>query len=276
MSVSGGADEEFEPLAGRRVLLRAMFLKELLLMLRYRVDFAIRLVGMYLFFAVIFFGGHAAATQVDGGPGALSDTFDGIIVGWFLWTMAQTAYTTLHQDVTSESRWGTLEHLYMSPYGFGTVMSLKAVVNVLLAFLWGFVMLVLMMLTAQRWFTVDLVTIVPIATFAVMSVLGLGFAIAGLALVYKKVGSINGLMQFVLVGLIAAPVAGISWFSFLPLVQGSAMLQDAMRGGTALWEFPPAELGLLVGAGVGYFAIGYLIFSYCERVARSRGVMGHY
>lgn len=265
-----------EPLAGRHVLLRAMIVKQLLLTLRYRVNFALQLVVIYVFFALIFFGGKAAVSQIEGGAGALSSTFEGFIVGWFLWTMAQTAYQNVHSDVTSESQWGTLEQLYLSPYGFGWVMGLKSVVNVLLSVFIGALLLALMMVTTWTWFTVDVVTLVPIIVLSIMSVLGIGFVIGGLALIYKRVESVNNLMQFVLMGLIAAPVADTTLLNVLPLAQGSAMLQEAMREGVALWKFSALELSLLVGTGVGYFVVGFLVFRYASKVARRRGVMGHY
>lgn len=262
--------------AGRLVLFRAMIVKRVLLMLRYRVNFAMQILVMYIFFAIIFFGGQAAVSQIEGGIGALSSTFDGLIIGWFLWTMAQTAYQNVHSDISSESQWGTLEQLYISPYGFGWVMGLKSVVNVLLSVFMGGLLLALMMVTTGTWFAVDLLTLVPIVVLSIMSVLGLGFMIGGLALVYKRVESVNNLMQFVLMGLVAAPAASAPLLNVLPLAQGSGMLQESMRNGIALWEFSTLDISLLVGTGLGYFLVGFLVFRYASKVARRRGVMGHY
>lgn len=275
-AVDDSDSRQFDSPVGRHVLLRAMVVKRLLLTVRYRVNLLFQLLGLYVFFAIVFFGGQAAVSRAVNGPTSLSSTFEGFIVGWFLWTMAQTAYQNVHSDITSESQWGTLEQLYISPYGFGWVMGLKSAVNVLLSVFLGGVLLVLMMVTTWTWFTVDVVTLVPIIVLTIMSVLGLGFVVGGLALVYKKVGSINNLMQFVLMGLIAAPVADKPLLNFLPLAQGSAMLQEAMRDGVALWEFSTVDISILVGTGVGYFTIGFLVFSYASKVARRRGVMGHY
>ncbi|OLZ42660.1 ABC transporter [Natrinema saccharevitans] len=245
-------------------------------MLRYPIDFAFQIVAMYLFFVGVFFGGQAIVDQVANGVEGFGETFEGIIVGWFLWTMAQTAYMGLQQDVTAESRWGTLEQLFMSPYGFNTVMSLKTIVNVLFAFLWGFVVLLLMMVTTQRWLVVDFWTVIPITILTLMPAIGIGFGIGGLALVYKKISSINSIMQFVLIGLIAAPVTDAPLVGVLPLAQGSTMLQTAMRDGTALWEFSLVDLSILLGTGLAYFLVGFVVFYYASRVARKRGVMSHY
>lgn len=263
--------------AGPLLLFWTILRMNFLLMIRYRVDFVAQIVGMYLFFVVIFYGGQAAVENVaDAGIGALGSTLDALIVGWFLWTMAQAAYFSLAGEVTQESRWGTLEQLYMSPHGFGTIMLTKVCVNVILSLAMGAVMLALILLTTGRTLSLDILTIVPIAVLSLCSVLGLGFVFGGLTLIYKKITSVGQLMQFVILGLVAAPVAEFSALSVLPLVQGSAMLQAAMRDGVRLWEFSPLELGLLAGTAVVYFLIGYVVFQLCSHVARDRGVMGHY
>lgn len=258
--------------AGYLTLLWAIFRMNLLLTFRYRVNFIAQLIGMYLFFAMIFFGGQAAV----GGANTLGGTLDALIVGWFLLTMAQDAYSSLSAEVTQESRWGTLEQLFMSPYGFGLILSAKIFANLAISLLAGLFMLVLMLLTTGRTLILDVITIAPIVVLTLLSVVGLGYMFAGLALIYKQIDNISQLMQFGIIGLIAAPAADMVILMGLPLVQGSAMLQDTMREGVRLWEFSPFELGVLIAVAVIYWGIGYFIFTFCLHVARRRGVMSHY
>lgn len=268
--------ETDEDLAGVFTLLREIVIQQFLIMVRYRVDFLGGVLGAYLFFAVLFFGGKAAVSNVGGGGTSIGSTLDGFIVGWFLYTMAQSAYSSLASGVTKESEWGTFEQLYMSPYGFGTVMASKVLVNIVRSVFFGAIMLVLMLVTTQRTLSVDVVTIAPIIAFALLSVVGLGFVFAGLALIYKRIDSFSQLMQFAMIGFIAAPAADFSPLRFLPVVQGSTMLQESMRYGVRIWEFPALDLGILVGTAIVYSLVGYAVFRFCSRVARKRGVMGHY
>ncbi len=258
------------------MLFRTLIRIHFLLMLRYRLNFVAQILGMYLFFVILFFGGQAVVQQIDGGAAAMGSTLDGIIIGWFLWTMAQSAYFSLSGEITAESRWGTLEQLYISSYGFGTIMTTKVVVNMLISLLIGFVMLVSMILTTGRSLSVDLLTVVPISVLTLLTVVGLGFVFAGLTLIYKKIESVSQLMQFPLIALIAAPISGYSLLHLLPLTHGSAMLQESMRNDVKLWEFALQDLGILVGTAIAYSVAGYVVFQYCSRVARKRGVMGHY
>ena len=262
-------------LAGRHVMLAAVLYKKALLLVRYPVNTGAQVFSIYMFFAVIFFGGKAAAESMGGGM-ALTPTLEGLIVGWFLWTMSIIAYFSLSTNVTQEAQWGTLEQLYMSPYGFGSVVAAMVVANLLESLVWGGTILALMLLTTSQTLAVDLLTIVPISVLALMSVVGIGFVFGGLALLYKRIENVSQLMQFVLIGLIAAPVAGVSPLRFLPLVQGSAMLQAAMRQGTHLWQFPTVDLVILVGTALLYSLAGYGVFLLLGRRARRKGVMGHY
>lgn len=261
---------------GRLQLLKAVVYKQFLLRVRYPFNTAAMFFTNYLFFAAIFFGGQAAANQISGNPAAVTKTFNGLIVGWFLWTMSVSAYFGLASNISDESKWGTLEQLYMSPYGFGSVIVTKVVANLMESLVWGAAILLVMLVTTGRMLTIDLVTIIPIVLFSLMSVVGIGFLFGGLALIYKEIGNISQLVQFVLVGLVAAPTADLPLLRFLPLVKGSTMLQEAMRNGVRLWEFPIYEIATLVVVGGVYSFAGYLVFKLCTYRARKDGLMGDY
>ncbi|WP_225335829.1 ABC transporter permease [Halomicrobium urmianum] len=273
---TSGVEQGNDP-CGFAVLVWSMLRMSVLIMVRYRLNFAIQLVGMYAFFAIVFFGGQEAVRSAGvGSVSALGSSLDAIIVGWFVYSMAQNAYSSLSGVITAESRWGTLEQLYVSPHGFERIMGAKLIINLTLSLLMGFLMLLLMVVTTDRTLTLDAFTILPLIVLTLMSVLGLGFTFGGLTLIYKKLSSVSRLMQLALLGLVAAPAADVFALRFLPLVQGSAMLQKAMREGTRLWEFRAHDLAILVGAAVVYIGGGTLVFMVCSFVARKRGVMGHY
>lgn len=276
-TVSDTARSRTDESCGFLVLLWAMLRMNFLLMIRYRLNFAIQLVGMYVFFALVFFGGREAAKSMGANSiHVLGSSFNAIIVGWFVFSMAQNAYSSLSGVITAESRWGTLEQLYISPHGFERVMSAKLLVNLVLSLIIGFLMLILMLVTTGRTLTLDVVTIIPVILLTLMSVLGIGFMFGGLTLIYKKLSSVSQLMQLALLGLVAAPSADIFALRLLPLVQGSSMLQRAMRGGIRIWEFSVIDHVLLLGTAVVYMGAGTLVFVVCSQVARKRGVMGHY
>lgn len=251
-------------------LAKVILYKQLILLVRYPVNTGSQFLTMIIFFALIFFGGRAVA-----GP-ALTRSLDGIIVGFFLFTLSMIAYSGLAWSVTREAQWGTLERLYMSPHGFGTVMVVKTVVNVFMSIVWSGTLLVVMMAMTGRWLTFDPLTVLPLVGLTLLSVLGIGFLFGGLALVYKRIESIFQLVQFAFIALIAAPVGSIPGLKLLPVSQGSYLLRTAMRDGIPLWEFPAVDLAILVATSVVYLLVGYYCFYRASIKARREGLLGHY
>ncbi len=249
---------------------RASFRKKLLLLVRYPVNTISQIGTMLLVFGVIFFGGRAVAGA------AITDSIEGIIVGYLLWTMSVAAYGGLSWGVAREAQWGTLEQLFMSPFGFGPVMAVKTIVNVLEAFLWGAVTLVVMMAVTGRWLAIDPLTVVPLVALSLAPAVGIGFVFGGLSIRFKRIENAFQLVQFLLIGLIAAPVGQYPLLRWLPLAQGSKMLRTAMQDGVPLWAFPAGDIAVLILTAVVYLGIGYAAFHYCQRWARREGVMGHY
>jgi len=244
--------------------------KKFILLVRYPLNTATQFLTLVVLFGVIFFGGQAVV-----GP-AITDSLGGIIVGLFIWTLAVVAFSGLSWNVTREAQWGTLERLFMSPHGFGRVMVTKTLVNVLFSFLWGTVLLLVMMAVSGEWLTVDPLTVVPLGLLTLASISGIGFLFAGLALLYKRIENVFQLVQWAFIGLIAAPVDTYAGLRLLPISHGSYLLRRAMDDGVRLWEFAPAELGLLVATSTVYLLAGYYFLSRAHLRARRKGLMGQY
>jgi len=256
--------------AGYHHLARAVLYRELVLFVRYPANAVGGIVVALLFFGLIFYGGRMVAGR------ALTDSIEGIVVGYFLWTLAVGAYSSLSNDIGSEVQWGTLERHVVTPFGFAPVVLLKGVAKVVRTFLTSALVLGVMLALTDTSLQVPLLTVVVIAGLAVTSVLGLGYAAGGITLLYKRVGNWLNLLQFGFVLLVSAPALDVPLARFLPLAHGSALLQRAMREGTPLWAFPVADLALLVAVAVGYLAAGYLVFQFTSRRARRLGVLGDY
>lgn len=250
--------------------MKAVIYRDLLIWVRYPINAVLGLVIGVFFFGLMFYGGTAIAGQ------AITDSIEGLIVGYFLWTLSLGAYQGILSDIRSEADWGTLERHFTTPFGFGPVMFAKALAIVFRTFLTSGVVLAVMLLMTGTTLDLNVLTVVPVATLAIFSALGIGFAMGGLGVLYKRIGNVAGLLQFAFIGLISAPAFDIWWTKFLPLAQGSAMLQVAMKDGTRLWEFDPVALGILVGTAAFYVALGYVAFVLATRRARRLGVLGDY
>ncbi|MBV0902213.1 ABC transporter permease [Haloarcula salina] len=256
--------------AGYLDLARAVLYREYLLFVRYPANAVGGIVISVFFFALLFYGGRMLAGR------AVTDSIEGIVVGYFLWTLSVGAYQSISSDIASEAQWGTLERHVMTPFGFAPVALFKGVAKVVRTFLTSTIILAVMLLITDTTLQLSAVTVVAVASLTIASVLGLGFAAGGVAVLYKRIGNWLNLLQFGFILLISAPVFDLGWTRLLPLAHGSALLQRAMVDGTRLWAFPAADLALLVGVAVGYVLLGYVVFRYTTRRARRLGVLGDY
>jgi len=244
-------------------------------LVRYRVDFVGQLFATYLFFLLLLWGGKSVATRLNQ-TASFGSGIEGIIVGFFLVIMVQASYQSMSKHVMQESRRGTLEQLYITPYGFGWVMLGQVAIQIVLSIVMGSMLLGLMLFTTGRTLAIDVFTVLPIIFLTLLSVVGLGLLLAGLTLVYKKISSIINVTQLIVLGLVGAPLFQSPVLRYLPVAQGSIMLQRAMTGSASFREFPPSDIAILCVVGIVYFGVGYLLFLHFLRLAKSRGVMGHY
>ncbi len=252
------------------ILVYGHLTKMLVLMRRYRFDTVLGILSLYIFFVVLFAGGTAV-----GGSG-FTQSLDAIIVGFFLFSLASAAYSSASSMVLQEAQWGTLEQLYLSPYGFRRVLLVATVIRISVTLVIGTLLLGLMMVTTGRYLRIDVLTILPVLLLTLLPAVGIGFVFGGLALLYKRVQSVFQLVQFALIGLIAAPVDAHAGMTILPLTLGSHLLREAMVDGVRLWEIDPPVLLTVVVIGGAYAGLGYTVLSVAIRIARRRGVLGHY
>ncbi len=251
-------------------LTRAVLYREYLVFVRYPANAVGGIVISLFFFGVLFFGGQMVAGQ------ALTDSIEGIIVGYFLWTLSVGAYSSISNDIGSDVQWGTLERHVMTPFGFAPVALLKGVAKIVRTFLISSVILAVMILVTGTTLALHLPTIVVVATLSIVSVLGLGLAAGGITVLYKQIGNWLNLLQFGFVVLVSAPAFDLGWMRALPLAHGSTLLQQAMVEGIRLWEFSLVDLSILLAVAVVYLVGGYLVFEYATARARRLGVLGDY
>lgn len=227
---------------------------------------------LYVVFLLIL-GGYKGLVAPAGTEG---DTLEALVVGYVLWFFLMTSYQDVYNTVRNESLTGTLEQLYMSTHGFGWVMG----ANVAAAFLANLVMVALL-LTAALWTSGAVVNsdvggLLPVLVGTLFGPVAIGFAAAGLALVFKRIDSYTQMVQFVLIALVAVPAEKAFWLRLLPGSFGASLVRDIMIRGQSLLEIGLAKLVLLFLIGIGHLALGYGVYKVCEKRAMVWGMLGHY
>ncbi|HHY98373.1 MAG TPA: ABC transporter permease [Firmicutes bacterium] len=253
------------------VALQAIVRRNITMMTRYIFNTLSGFVSIYLIFCFIFFGMKAFAKP---GP-SLDSSLEGTVVGFFVWTLALFAFSELSWDLINEAQTGTLEQLYLAPCGFKWLSIFNLLTNLTVNIVASTILLLAMMATTGRWLNLDIISIVPLLLMTVLTAYGVGFALGGLALIFKRIQAFFQIMQFVFIGCLVIPWR-LAWAKFLPLSLGNALIYRIMADGVRLWELPLGDVLMATGIGLGYLTLGLLVFSACERAAKGRGLLGHY
>lgn len=255
-------------------LLKAMMKKNVLIIWRYPFNLIAGIVSIIMIFLVIFYG----AKFIGGGNPSFGNTLEGIVMGFMLWTFIIFAFSDLTWDFINEAQQGTLEQLYMSPLGFGWVSCSYVLTFLVINLTITLGVFIVMMAITGRWLHLDFVSLIPLMLLTVWGVYGFGFAMGGLALVFKQVQAVFQIFQFVWVALVIAPTVldTMPWVKFLPVTWGVHLIGRVLIGKESLYSMPIADVSFLGAISALYFLIGYAIFKRLESVARDRGLLGHY
>ena len=253
------------------VLLTAQIKKEFIYLRRYFFNFLGGFATLYVVFLLIFLGYRGLAAGTDMYGTGLSN----LIVGYMLWIFAMTIYQDISYHLFNEAREGILEQLYMSPFGYIRVTALRLIAGLILNFGMAFVILLAMMLSTGRFLNLDLISLLPLILLLLLPIAGLGFILGGLQLIYKRIQSILQIIQFLLVGVIAAPIH-LGWTVLLPGSMASHLVRQVMVEEVFLTALPLNQILIaLLIAGV-YLALGLFIFRLCERRAMISGRLGQF
>jgi ABC-2 type transport system permease protein len=255
-------------------LLKAMMKKNFLIIWRYPFNLVAGITSIMMVFFIIFYG----AKFIGGGNPSFGSTLEGIVMGFMLWTFIIFAFSDLTWDFINEAQQGTLEQLYMSSLGFGWVSISYVLTFLVINLTLTLSMFFLMMAVTGKWLHLDFLSLIPLMLLTVWGVYGFGFAMGGLALVFKQVQAAFQIFQFVWLLFVLAPTVmeSLPWVKFLPVSWGVHLIGRVLMGGESLFAMPPMDVFFLVMNSAAYFTVGYISFKYLEGKARDRGLLGHY
>lgn len=240
-------------------------------MLRYLPNTISLVVTFYVIFLALFLG-----ITVVGDPANAEANLRFAIVGNAFWFLLLMAISTMGWELTTEATRGTLEQLAMSPVGLRAILAARMLGTFVVNLSITAVMLVATMATAGQWLSFDLALLAAVLLPTFVGVTGLGFAVAGLALVYKQISALLQVLQFVFLGFAFVPLSVAPWLELAPVVKGVDMIRAALVHGATLADFAARDWASLVVNGLVYLALGLLAFTLAERRATTRGLLGQY
>ena len=239
--------------------------------LEYAADLLLYVLGFLLLNAVF-----RAASPDYAKNGMLST-----LIGYTIWKICASVLEDIARIASDEARTGTLEQLFLSGLAPGLVFVGRSLGIILNHTIRG---LILAFLLAAFLGLIQPVSLLAafLFTLTLLGACGLGFALAGLTLVYKRIGGGLHLLWQMLVFFTGAlaPITNSLLGGFaklLPLTWGISAIRASLIDGatsTDLWQ-NGLWLGLLVNTSV-YLILGVFIFSWSQHRARQQGVLAHY
>src|SRR2546421_1484682 len=249
--------------------------KRLLIIWDYRFNIMTQLVTV----AFIFIG----ATFFLGGGKFDEKQLPALFLGYLVWFYARIVILTTSEDLMGEAQSGTLEQMYMSPAPtellilgrmLATLISttiMVALTSIVLIFLLGIHIPI-------RWEGL------PVLILTLIGLFGFSLMLGGAALVFKQIEALADLLQNALLFLTGSllPVSRFpNWLATftktLPITQGIIVIRNIMLGGQSLSSaWSDGSLIWLAIHSTLYLCAGWLLFKWCERIAKKQGSLSHY
>lgn len=252
-------------------LFKANFRREYIYLKRYLPNTISELITFYAIFLFLFFG-----IQIVGNPSTIEMNVQYTIVNYLFWFLAMSVMQGIGWSIMNEAQLGTLEQLYMSPMGAWKTLLSRIISSTILQLIMIVILLYLSMLTTNTWLNVDVLSILPILIFTLISMIGISFMIAGLAIIIKQIHSFLQIFQFILMGLTFAPLSTIPFLAVLPAVKGIDMSREIMINHATLANFTIVDYTSLIVNAIVFFMLGVAVFKRCEKTAMIKGVLGQH
>jgi ABC-2 type transport system permease protein len=249
--------------------------KGLLVMWSYKFNLSTEMFMLgFIFVGIGFFMGDGEL-RPEWLPGAL--------LGYLIWFYATIGLNSMAGGLMEEAQAGTLEQIYMSPTPtfvvfvgrlFATLISSTIMVGLV-----GTGLLLLLRISIPlNWLGL------PVFILTMVGVFGMGYAIAGATLVFKRTGSLTNMLTNVMLFLNGAflPVDRLpEWLGLvakgLPTTQGIVVVRRVMLDGQSLGDtWSDGSLVRLALPSAVLLAVGLAVFVYLQGVAKQRGTLGQY
>lgn len=205
------------------------------------------------------------------------------LLGYLVWFFGSSAISDMSYNLTEEARAGTVEQMFMSPVPMGIIVLGRVFTTLIIAIIEISLVAIGVMLVLNVRLPLRLEGI-PVFLLTTLGLLGFGFIMGGITLLYKQVYSISNLVENGLIFLTGAlvPVSFFpNWLEFLskllPSTQGIIVLRNVMleqQSLLAAWQ--DGSLFLLLLNSTIYFVGGWLVFLWCEKLVKQKGTLGQY
>lgn len=200
-------------------------------------------------------------------------TQSSLALGFILWSFASAAYSGIAGETTDEVRGRTLEQLCVVASPLRVVLMVRCGQQIIGALLGTLVLLHVTFWFVGRAVDVPVAPLIIILLVSAPSLVGLGFIMSGLSVLFKQAEAVNAVMLLGVIGLVGAPAYPANVLAILPFSHAAAWIiaEQSTLSLSGHW----LRLLLLAGNAMFYLFAGMAVFGACYRAARRRGTLGH-
>lgn len=200
-------------------------------------------------------------------------SLDGLVFGFLLWSFATGAYSAVTKSLIEDNQKGFIEQLFLTPMGFTGLMLARVLVELMSTMVFMSIMAWITMTLTGNWLNLNFLHFFSLLLLAAPSLIGLGFVISGLALLYKRVETVGAVLNIGFMGLVAVDALPLNLFSLLPFTAGASLARDVVLQGNAL---DMGHLGIVLVNSLVYLLAGLFIFKRLEQRAKRLNLIGQY
>ena len=264
-------------------VLYAETLRELITIRRYFLEAISGLVMVYILFMGFFFAGQGFTEQITSQTNNSTDLAHRT-VGFILWLFALNSVGHFSNAIRDESQIGVMEQIALSPSGLIVDMWGRAIGRTIIDCIMIGLVLVTIIATTKISLSLPFFSVGFIFILTLLGLYGLGFFFGGLALIYKRLGSVTIVVRFsflILTGAITPIENFPSWLQLisktLPMTEGLKILRLLMIEKKPFsFILDSGDFLILIVNSTLYIAVGLISFMYLERIARHKGLLGVY
>lgn len=246
--------------------------------------------GMLMVLIIGFMSSRESIGEAMDGRFADPTTATNFVLGFILGMFAFGVVGMFTQGIQGMAQSGVLEQLCMSPHGLIVNFLAKATVSAVTSVFYSGIMVWLVTVSVSGVLYFDLVPVFVLLTLTFINLLGFGFMMGGLTLVFKQVGQVAILIRMALFALaifareelLEQNIFLSAFIHALPITDAAISLkyvliydQGAVNGEYASVFTHPSFYFLIINCVV-WTSIGMAVFKTMENWSRSRGTLGTY
>ncbi|WP_142383454.1 ABC transporter permease [Bacillus sp. V3-13] len=191
------------------------------------------------------------------------------IVSYALWYFSLAIITEPGWVILNESTRGTIEQWWLSPYSFWIILFSKIIADNIVNSARTVLLVILILITTNSSVELGLNSL-AVLLISLLGMYGIGFVMAGVALVYKRVQDIIPILQYLLLAVISLPPNDSFYAIIMPIYSTTILLKRSIVGNSIFIS----EYLLFVITSILTFCMGVLFFIICETNVRKRGTLG--